>query len=248
MEFTLAPEPLDIARRALSRLENAIVDRAIVASGAALESLVASVRGNLQKAASDMMAFLGRLPHRLANTIADSYRGVAARHFTIGEASLIREGYGAMIDIDDVRVVVGPGLSTVALVAFLHGNPAITIGNTIYFSPQLDTKSYNSSDLSATKPGIGMLLHESMHVLQYTRMGFAAFGMRYAAELRAHHYNADELYAFWTRNLDFDHETLEGEAEIVGRYAAARKGAGPDQAKIAAWLRTKLKDTGIYGN
>ncbi len=144
--------------------------------------------------------------------------------------------------------MIGPGLSTVALVAFLHGNPAITIGNTIYLSPQLNPKDYDSSDLSATKTGIAMLLHECMHVLRYTRMGFAVFGARHAAELRAHHYDADELYAFWTRNLDFDHETLEGEAEIVGRYAAARRSKGPDQAKIAAWLRGKLKDTGIYGN
>ena len=240
------PEPLDMVRQTLSRVENEAMNRALAASGAVLESLVAEVRGNLQKAASDMMAFLGRLPHRLANKVADSYRGPAARTLTAEEAGLVREGYGTMVNIDDIRIVIGPGYSTIALVAFLHGNPAITIGNTIYLSPQLDRNIYKSSDLSATKAGIAMLLHECMHVLQYARIGFAGFGARYAAEMKAHHYNADELYAFWTRNLDFDHETLEGEAEIVGRYAAARKSAGPDQAKIAAWLGGKLKGTGIY--
>lgn len=76
----------------------------------------------------------------------------------------------------------------------------------------------------------------------------AAFGARYAAELRAHGYDADQLYEYQSRNLPFTGETLEGQAQIVGDLAGARRGATPADAALANALRGKLQGTGIYGN
>ncbi len=119
------------------------------------------------------------------------------------------------------------------------------MGNTIYIKANLGNLTH--SDLSKSLRGIEMLLHEYTHVVQYATLGFATFGRRYAAELRASGYDPDKLYDYQSRNNDWRHETLEGRAQIVGDLAKARKiPANPNNSTLANALRNKLKGTGIY--
>jgi hypothetical protein len=100
--------------------------------------------------------------------------------------------------------------------------------------------------LAQTIGGLSLLVHEWTHVIQYAQMGYALFAHRYATELRTYG-NADRLYDYQTRNLPFAGETLEGQAQIVGDFAIAKRGRTPADATRAQTLRTKLRDTGIYG-
>lgn len=156
---------------------------------------------------------------------------------------MVVEAYSFRVNPADVRIVHGPGRSPIAQVAFLNGNPAITIGNTFYIVAQ----RYRD-DLSMTTDGIELLVHEYTHVVQYARHGFARFGKRYAAELRANGYDASRLYAYKKRNLRFEQETLEGQAAIVGDYASNRLSKAPEDREAAENLRLRLHGTGIYGN
>lgn len=67
-------------------------------------------------------------------------------------------------------------------------------------------------DLSATGEGMESLIHEFTHVIHHAQHGYAAFGRRYAAELRQHDYEPNKLYDYRSRNNDYAHETLEGRA------------------------------------
>lgn len=85
-------------------------------------------------------------------------------------------------------------------------------------------------------------------MIQYASLGFGVFGRRYASELRAHGYDADQLYAYRKRNNSWRDETLEGQAQIVGEYSMfLRQKCTPESLRTLQMLRTKLKDTGIYG-
>ena len=102
--------------------------------------------------------------------------------------------------------------------------------------------------MSKSYDGLELLLHEYTHVVQYATLGFAVFGQRYVRELRAHHNDPNELYDYGSRNNDWAHETLEGQAQIVGNYARATHAApNPNRRRLADELRAKLRDTGIYG-
>lgn len=135
----------------------------------------------------------------------------------------------------------GPGLSYFVKMAFINGNPAIMIGNTIYLKK-------GSSDLTTSDSGIKLLLHESTQVMLHASLGFGVFGRRYASEWRALGYNADQLYACRKRNKSWRDETLEGQARIVGEYSMfLRQKCTPEFLPTLQMLRAKLKDTGTYG-
>lgn len=245
LPFPSLPDPFEIARRALTRLENALLDRVVKAGSTAVATTVDGARHNMSAVAGEVMTLLGKLPHTLANGIVDLDRGTGARRLTGTEMQLVVEAYGARVAPADVRIVRGAGLSVFATIAFMHGNPAITIGNTMYLKSDLNEIDY--AELSNTMRGLELLLHEYTHVVQYATLGFGAFGKRYVAELRAHHNDPNELYAYETRNNDWQHETLEGQAQIVGDYTKARHAAAnPMNSRLADQLRAKLAGTGIY--
>lgn len=138
------------------------------------------------------MSLLGKLMHEEANAIAEKDRGRAARPITVDERREVMDAYGGIPDPSRVRIVLGPGLSYVALAAFLKGNPAITIGNTIYL--KWGSKRFDYHDLARSEAGIGLLIHEWSHVVQYHRLGFAVFGARYVRELAIAGGDPDRLY------------------------------------------------------
>lgn len=122
----------------------------------------------------------------------------------------------------------------------INGNPAVTIGNTIYLQK-------GGPDPTTSDSGIELLLHESTHVILCATSGIDVFGRRYASEWRALGYDADQLYAYRKRNKSSRDETLEGQAWIVGEYTMfLRQKCTPESLRTLQMLRAKLKDTGTY--
>lgn len=238
-------DPFKMIRRRfaqeLARQEQGLVNAVLSLPGVAADRAGARVAQFLDAS----LNFLGRLSHGAADAIVEASRGPYARPLTRRETRLVQEAYGDRVPPARVRVVLGPGYSTIALAAFVNGNPAITLGNTIFIKPGVDW--LRPAELPQTLGGLRLLVHEWTHVIQYATMGYAAFARRYAAELRMHGGSADQLYEYKTRNLPFSGETLEGQAEIVGDLAGANRGRTPADTAQAQQLRAKLRGTGIYG-
>lgn len=238
-------DPFEAVRRRfareLARQEQRLVDALLGVPGAVLDA----ARTRTARLLEDGIDFVGRLPHAVADAYLDASRGPHARPLTPREATLVREAFGNRVSVDAARIVPGPGYSRIAAAAFLKGNPAITLGNTIFLKPGV--RWIRPKELPQTMGGLKLLVHEWTHVVQYKTLGYAVFGSRYAAELAAYGGDADRLYDQKTRNLPFDGETLEGQAEIVGDLAGALRGRTPADAANARMLRSKLKGTGIYG-
>jgi hypothetical protein len=133
---------------------------------------------------------------------------------------------------DEVRLRRGAGINAFAAIAFLRGNPAITLIRTVYF------KSAWHSDFSAADARArAELLHELTHILQYRRLGGLRFALRYTRELAAHGFRPGRLYAYRASGKTFPTATLEGQAEMVGNYAEAMlRGDDLAMAEIAPWL------------
>lgn len=238
-------DPFDAVRRRfaqeLARQEQRIVDAVLGLPGAALD--MAQARAS--ELVTDGLLLLGRLSHAAADAIMESSRGPNARALTVREQRLVQEAWGNRVPPARVRIVAGPGNSKIALAAFLKGNPAITLGNTIFIKTGLPYIRYQ--ELPMTFGGLELLLHEYTHVVQWATMGYTAFAGRYAAELRAHGGDADKLYRYEERNLPFNGETLEGQAQIVGDLAAASRRGTPADVERVRMLRAKLRGTGVYG-
>jgi hypothetical protein len=240
-----SPTRLKRLGRILSEAEWILLNRALEMTGAALVRTTVRKVSNIRQAAADTMSMLGKLLHEEANKVADKDRGPHARPLTPGERRLVIEAYGANPDPSRVRIVPGPGLSFVALGAFFNGNPAITVGNTIYLRWWL--KKIDYSDLSRTPQGMNMMLHEYAHVMQYHRLGFGPFYGRYGRELEKAGWDDDKLYDYDERSQSYDAETLEGQAAMVGDYAVARRRSDARGRANAAELRKRLKGSGVYG-
>jgi len=195
------------------------------------------------KAAAEMLV---RLPHHLADMLADSWRGRDARTLTARERLTVVDAFGYRARPELLRVVNGPGLSTIVRAAFGNGNPAITIGNTIYLNP---ASKWPERDLTRTRNGAGavLLVHEVMHTIQYRELGYARFLARYGADMAAAKGNAREMYRYYKRNRNFDGEMLEGQAEMVGEYYRLKNSSDPTSRDPRDDLRRRLKGTGIYG-
>lgn len=186
---------------------------------------------------------LASLPNDAANALADSKRGPKARELTAGEEREIRKVFGNDIDLSNVRIVNGPGNSLAAKAAFeIGGNPAITIGNTVY----IRSDKY-VADFSKTPAGIETLAHEFAHVNQYQDMGFGSFFIKYARDLK-NIGNRDDVYRYETRpNTTYKTETLEGQAQMIGDYARYKAGDTNISATQAKDIENRLKGTGFFG-
>ncbi|PTQ58806.1 uncharacterized protein DUF4157 [Sphingomonas sp. PP-CE-3G-477] len=240
-----SPSRIKTLQRILSAAERAIFERALEVGGRAVLKAADILRADVRRRAEDTMTMLGKLLHEEANAIADKDRGPHARPLTAAERKAIVEAYGSDPDPSRVRIVPGPGESIVAFAAFVKGNPAITIGNTIYL--RWGQKKINYPDFTRSDEGLDMLVHEYSHVIQYHRLGFSRFGARYAAELTRARGDADSLYDYKHRKTTFNTETLEGQAEMVGNYAKVKSGSGALSRAEAAGLRKRLKGSGVYG-
>lgn len=249
MAYPELPDPIAAIRAMIAREQQALFDRVVPGSGpgcgvrSAAGAAAGAVRRNLFQRADDLRTLLASVPHRAANAIADLDRGAHTRALTAGEAALVRQAYGSRVNPGDVRIVDGAGWSAVAAVAFLHGNPAITVGNTIYVR-----HDRYRPDMTTRTDDVNTLIHDHMHVLQYKELGFARFGSRYLSELKANGGDPNRLYDYESRKLDFAHETLEGQAAIVGDYAGDRVSPKAADRQAGVRLQPRLHGTGIYGN
>lgn len=212
-------DPFDIVRRRfadeLARQERRLVDNVLALPGALAHQAV----GSTLQPMIDGMALLGSMSHGAVNLILEQSRGPFARNLTPGEEGLVRESYGIKVLPSEVRIIPGYGNSRIAFAAFLNGNPAITLGNNIFV--QTGLKQINLSDLSMTLTGIDLLIHEYTHVIQYAVLGFSGFSARYLRELRQFGGNANELYRYWKRDVPYERETLEAQAQMQGNLASA---------------------------
>lgn len=224
-------DPFEIVRRMfadeLARQERRLVDNVLALPGA----IIGQTIGSSIQPMIDGMTLLSRVSHGAANLILEQSRGPFARTLTPGEDRLVRETYGIRVRSADVRIIPGHGNSRIAFAAFLNGNPAITLGNNIFIRP--GAPRVNASDLSTNLAGIDLLIHEYTHVIQYATLGFSAFGARYLRELQQHGGNADELYRYWKRDVAYENETLEAQAQMQGNLASASHNSAPE-ARVSA--------------
>jgi Domain of unknown function (DUF4157) len=216
----------------------------------AVKDAVGAVAGAIKDAfswlgekAQKILNELAALPNEAANALADSMRGPNARALTAGEIRELRKIFGDDIDLSNVRIVNGPGDNPAAKAAFeIGGNPAITIGNTVY----IRSDKY-VPDLSKSPAGIETLAHEFTHVNQYQDMGFGSFFAKYAKDLKDIG-DRDEVYRYETRpNTTYRTETLEGQAQMVGDYARYLAGDKNITAEQARDIERRLKGTGLFG-
>ena len=159
------------------------------------------------------------------------------RKLTAGEIALARTAFGDKIEYGKVRLSDGPGANPMAHMAFAKGNPAITIGNTVYFKRDF------CRDFSVRGENGTTFMHEMAHVWQYRTLGMAAFYVRYGADLARAGFNPDKMYDYGNVT-DFDNAMLEAQAQMVGHYYKAK--AERDSQRTAE-LTTKLTGSGLYG-
>ena len=180
---------------------------------------------------------LGHHLHAAANRIAETGRTDEARPLTSGEVRRVAAAFGDELPAQALRFVPGPGRSAFAAMAFAKGNPAITIGRTVYIRPD----RYRA-DLSDTAEDIELLVHECTHVVQYGRHGFARFFARYGVDLCRCGFSPKRLYEFTKRDSVFRTETLEGQAQMAGVLAWARE-TGVDRRD----LERRMAGSRIFG-
>ncbi len=199
--------------------------------------------GWLNEKANQLKDKLASLPGEKARELSDSMRGPNARTLTSGEqAQLAKVFSNRSIDLSNVRIVNGAGNNPAAAAAFLKGNPAITVGNTVYVKSE-----YYSADFSKTAKGIDTLAHEFTHVDQYQRLGFKNFAVKYAKDLASVGGNPDKTYRYETRNTTYNTEKLEGQAQMVGKYAEYRAGGKNLTPAEVKDVENRLKGTGFFG-
>ncbi|HEX8571609.1 MAG TPA: DUF4157 domain-containing protein [Allosphingosinicella sp.] len=158
------------------------------------------------------------------------------RKLTAGEIELARTAFDDKIEYDKVRLSDGPGTNPMAHMAFAKGNPAITIGNTIYF------KKHFCPDFSVRGENGTSFMHEMAHVWQYRTLGMPAFYMRYAAEVAQAGLNPDKMYDY-KDVTNFDDAMLEAQAQMVGHYYKAK---AEGNASKTAELAKKLAGSGLF--
>jgi hypothetical protein len=163
---------------------------------------------------------------------------MAERTLTAGETALARAAHGDRIAYQSVRIVDGPGTSFAAHIAFMRGNPAITLGSTIYF------KKWYTADFAGPKTNAGSFIHEMTHVGQYAALGQGPFFARYTAELAKVGGNPDKLYQYKAGEDLFTKATLEAQAQMVEDYSRALWGKN---AARTAELAKNLAGSGVYG-
>lgn len=159
------------------------------------------------------------------------------RKLTAGEIALARTAFGDKIDYSRVRLSDGPGNSIFAHIAFAKGNPAITIGSTVYF------KRDYCPDFSAPGENGPTFMHEMAHVWQYRALGMPAFAARYGAEFVRVKGRPNDMYKY-TDQTSFDAAMLEAQAQMIGDY---HKASSTGNASAKARIARNLKGSGIWG-
>ena len=247
------PNPYQAFRRAaasaLARMSAALVEEALSLPAALADrtgrAVGARVISEVQRRTAAIKMLID-LPHHLADMLADSWRGPDARALTAREHLAISDGFGARAHSDLIRIVPGPGLSAIAAKAFENGNPAITLGNTIYLNPAAKWPVY---DLTTGRDGesLALLMHEVMHVIQYRELGYARFLRRYGMDMATVKGDANEMYRYAKRNRSFKDEMIEGQAEMVGDYTTLRATKDPKLQPRRDDVRRRLKGSRFHG-
>jgi hypothetical protein len=160
------------------------------------------------------------------------------RGLTKGEETLARAAFVNRIAYDKVRISDGPGNHPFAHLAFAKGNPAITIGSTIYF------KTDYCADFSAPGANRKSFLHEMTHVWQYRALGMPTFFLRYGEDLIAAKGNPDDMYNYVQGTDRFDKAMIEAQAEMVADYSEA---LWSDNRAAKDKLARNLAGSGVYG-
>lgn len=162
------------------------------------------------------------------------------RAMTAGEKGNVTRIFGSSVNFDKVRIVFGSGGSLIASRAFANGNPAITLGNTIYFNSP--PHEFTSASELAT------LAHEMAHVRQYQTLGWISVTTGVVRDAVAMG-SQTAPYQYWTRNLGFQYEMLEGQAQIVQDYVAYKESNGAILPSYITAERLEIMATGsgVYG-
>ena len=243
-------DPWAFARRYLTDLEQRLLDSLLEVSAIAASEVQAAATDEVRQLtatvaqrAERLRGILSRLPHNVAEGLLDQFRQpFATRPLTGGERSNALKAFGtpALPLTRKAMISNGFGLNPIALSAFLNGNPAITLGNTIYCKP-----TYWKADFAASRTGLPLFLHEFTHVIQWDRIGFGRFTSRYVREKKACG-SADAMYDYAHRATDFGRETLEGQAQMVEDYTKVLLHA-PGADRIAPELKRRLTGSRVYG-
>ena len=160
------------------------------------------------------------------------------RKLTEGEIALARPAFGDRIKYDRVRLADGPGNQPFAHMAFAKGNPAITIGSTVYF------KTHYCPDFSAPGEDRKSFIHEMTHVWQYRRLGMPAFFARYGVEFLEVGGKPNDMYKYEAGKAKFGEAMLEAQANMVGDYSEA---LWTSNAARKALLAKNMAGSGLYG-
>ena len=160
------------------------------------------------------------------------------RKLTAGEIALARAAFGRKVEYGRVRLSDGPGLQPLAHAAFAKGNPAITVGSTVYF------KVRYCPDFSAPGEDRKGFMHEMTHVWQYQTLGLHEFFMRYGVEFARVGGKPNDMYRFKEATDRFGDAMIEAQANMVGDYSEALwAGTASRTAKLAR----NLAGSGLYG-
>lgn len=160
------------------------------------------------------------------------------RKLTAGEISLARAAFGKKVDYGKVRLTEGPGNNVAAKIAFAKGNPAITIGSTVYFKRDF------CDDFAAAGRNRKSFMHEMTHVWQYQKLGMAKFLLRYGEEFIEVGGKPSDMYKYKKGETKFGEAMLEAQANMIGDYSEAVW--KPDEARRVELARN-LAGSGLYG-
>ena len=162
---------------------------------------------------------------------------MAGRGLTEGEVALAQPAFLSEIAYETVRVVEGPGNSFAAHIAFMRGNPAITLGDTIYF------KEGYSADFSQPGANPNTFMHEMTHIWQYRTLGMPAFFVRYGLEVAQAGGDPEKMYAYGEAEK-FGDAMLEAQAAMVEHYSVALWDG--NKSAVVAKLAEHLAGSKVY--
>jgi hypothetical protein len=159
------------------------------------------------------------------------------RKLTESEIALARKAFGDRIDYSKVTIVEGAALNIPARLAFLKGNPAITMGSTIYFR---DDYCDDFCDRALKQYSF---MHEMTHVWQWQKLGAARFLLRYGKEFLQVGGKPGDMYKYEKDTKSFRESMLEAQANMVQHYSEALR---TKNAKGQAEVAKRLAGSGAY--
>jgi hypothetical protein len=160
------------------------------------------------------------------------------RPLTAGEIALAETVFPDPLPYGRIRLSQGAGGNPVAALAFMTGNIAIALRNSIYFD-SLYCDDFSEADTG----GKELFLHELTHVWQFARSGAARFLGRYGWELATVGFRPRRAYDY-RAGQSFAGARLEAQAEMVGHYHRARAERNEPLLRL---LEGNLRGSGFYG-